>query len=256
MASSHLALAIDIGNTHTDIGLIDTKKLSCTGHTILGTADVALKLGPAIRLFLESDPAPETIVVSSVVTSLRPAVEKVIGSFTGVRLVWLGFHPLLPIEIEYENPAALGVDRIADCLYAHAAFPGKDQIIIDAGTTITVDFLRSGKRFLGGAIVPGILTQLKSLHKGTAELPEIRLRELCAGFPGTSTQGCISAGVRYSVAGGLNELVGQYKRAFGEQCIVLATGGTWEFTRELVDFPFIYNPDMTLIGTGLFGCPK
>jgi type III pantothenate kinase len=165
------------------------------------------------------------VIAGTVVSSLRAAVEEALGRFAGARLTWFRYHPGLPVSIEYEDPQALGVDRIADCLYAHAVYPGKDCIIIDAGTTITVDFLQGGAVFLG---------------------------ELAGEVPGTSTRECISAGIRFSVAGGINRAVRAYKEKFGGRCMVLATGGTWEFTKDFIDSDCTYNPDITLIGTALF----
>jgi type III pantothenate kinase len=244
-------IAIDIGNTHTDIGLVDTGTAACSCHTVLRTEEAERKISGALEPFFEGGGTTE-VIAGTVVSSLRAAVEEALGRFAGARLTWFRYHPGLPVSIEYEDPQALGVDRIADCLYAHAVYPGKDCIIIDAGTTITVDFLQGGAVFLGGAIMPGVLTQLRSLHKGTTELPEVALGELAGDFPGTSTRECISAGIRFSVAGGINRAVRAYKEKFGGRCMVLATGGTWEFTKDFIDSDCTYNPDITLIGTALF----
>src|SRR5690242_14333012 len=49
----------------------------------------------------------------------------------------------LPIQIIYSTPETLGLDRIAGACGAHALYPSKNCLIIDAGTCMTMDLMLS-----------------------------------------------------------------------------------------------------------------
>jgi type III pantothenate kinase len=155
------------------------------------------------------------------------------------------------VSVAYTNPCTLGVDRLANCLYSQAAHPGQNRIIIDAGTATKVDFFASGNEFAGGAILPGIATQLKSLHDYTSALPLLEPSTSAIEFPGTTTESAMTTGVLYGTAGALSFLVDRYRQKYGT-VPVLATGGAWKQVESLVTFEFEYVKDMTLVGTGLF----
>ncbi|MCX6934259.1 MAG: type III pantothenate kinase, partial [Verrucomicrobia bacterium] len=61
------------------------------------------------------------------------------------------------LSIGYREPTQLGTDRLAAALGARARHPGKNIIIVDAGTATTVTALRRDGHLLGGAWthVPG-----------------------------------------------------------------------------------------------------
>ena len=76
----------------------------------------------------------------------------------------------LPIAIDYDR-ARLGNDRIASAVGAHDAFPGRNLLVVDAGTAITLDLVDARGTFCGGNISIGIRTRLRALHDYTSRLP-------------------------------------------------------------------------------------
>jgi type III pantothenate kinase len=60
-----------------------------------------------------------------------------------VPVLWLDSHTPLPVINLYETPETLGYDRMAAVVAAHDQFPGKDILVIDAGTCITYEFVDS-----------------------------------------------------------------------------------------------------------------
>lgn len=248
-----LVLAIDIGNTNTHVGLVDCETLACLNPNGFPTKNV----GRCLAGFLESlvnnkkDAANLPVVICSVVNTIKDEIPRVLSSAGFKKALWLEHGKRFPVSVTYENVQTLGADRLADCLYGFAAYPGKSQIIINAGTAITVDFLKNGHEFCGGTIVPGLFTQLKSLHDSTSNLPAVELDETAAEFPGTSTKSSMTAGVTFGTAGALSFLAARYREQFGD-AIVLATGGSWKHVEKLVTFEYTYVPEMTVIGTGLY----
>ncbi|NLJ44913.1 MAG: type III pantothenate kinase, partial [Bacteroidales bacterium] len=76
----------------------------------------------------------------------------------------------LPFRNEYRTPETLGPDRIAAVAGAYYLYPGRNVLVIDAGSAVTYDFL-SGKSYKGGNISPGLNMRFKALHKFTDKLP-------------------------------------------------------------------------------------
>jgi type III pantothenate kinase len=251
-----LVLSIDIGNTNTHVGLIDCGALSCLVSDAFPTPEIQTRLLPSLvslaQTQKEYEPKRLPVALCSVVNDAKDPVSSMMDGWLFGPGQWLEWGRHLPFSVAYQNTRTLGPDRLANCLYGNAAFPGKNQIIIDAGTATKIDFLKNGSAFAGGAILPGITTQLKSLHQHTSALPLIANADAAdLEFPGTSTEACMISGVRFGTAGGLSFLVNRYRDLFGGDSIVLATGGAWKQVEKLVTFEFTHVKDLTLIGTGL-----
>jgi type III pantothenate kinase len=257
--SKQLVLSVDIGNTNTHTGLIDCDSITCTAADIFPTGEVRTRLIPSLLSLVQTktknDPQAFPVVLCSVVNDATAAISSLMSKWPFGPAQQLEWGRRFPITVAYQNTQSLGPDRLANCLYGNAAFPGKSQIIISSGTAITVDFLKNGSAFVGGAILPGISTQLKSLHTHTNALPLVNAVNADAAdleFPGTSTESGMISGVRYGAAGALTFLVNRYRELFGQGSIVLTTGGGWQSVEKLVMFDYTYIPQLTLIGTGLY----
>src|SRR6185369_15468778 len=77
----------------------------------------------------------------------------------------------LPVKNKYKTPATLGSDRLASVTGASKMFPGKNVLVIDAGTCIKYDFINAKKEYLGGSISPGLRMRFEALHNFTTRLP-------------------------------------------------------------------------------------
>jgi type III pantothenate kinase len=73
----------------------------------------------------------------------------------------------------YTTASALGSDRWAGLIGAHAAFPGEPLLIATFGTATTLEALRSDGTFVGGLIAPGWSLMMRSLGEHTAQLPTL-----------------------------------------------------------------------------------
>ncbi|MFX1763227.1 type III pantothenate kinase [Paraburkholderia sp. A1RI-2L] len=71
----------------------------------------------------------------------------------------------------YTTPDALGSDRWAGMIGAHAAFPDEPLLIATFGTATTLEALRADGTFEGGLIAPGWSLMMRSLGEHTAQLP-------------------------------------------------------------------------------------
>ncbi len=97
----------------------------------------------------------------------------------------------------YRDPAQLGSDRFATLLAAHHRFPSQALLVVTCGTATTIDALDSQGRFIGGMILPGLLTMAKSLAVNTAQLPEVNDAQVARQFADNTrdaiVSGCVTA---------------------------------------------------------------
>ncbi len=116
----------------------------------------------------------------------------------------------------------LGLDRALAAWVAGQTY-GWPTLVIDAGTALTLTGADS-QRLLGGAILPGLSLQMRSLDQGTAELPLGSLPESLPPAWATDTQGAIESGVIRGTVMGLCSLIETWLVQYPLTHLVL-TGG-------------------------------
>lgn len=180
------------------------------------------------------------IVIASVCDAARDTLSKRTSSSPEDRTIW--FECLatdFDLVLDVDHPDRVGVDRVAA---ASAAFSitGGDTVVIDSGTAVTVDLVRSPRSnsnnrpiFCGGAILPGLRLQSESLAGGTSNLPTVA--GLCNGvdapasdhqmLPGRNTEAAIHSGVLAATAGGIDRIVDIYRDQVPGEVFVISSGG-------------------------------
>jgi type III pantothenate kinase len=76
----------------------------------------------------------------------------------------------LNVKILYDDPNAVGADRIADAVAVQTTYGGP-ACVIDYGPATTFNALNSNGEYLGGAILPGIGVAAEALVTHAAKLP-------------------------------------------------------------------------------------
>lgn len=247
-----MRIAIDIGNTRLHIGLIDTQSLLCLHRVNIVLGKIEEDFLAVIKEFTKDI----NIEIEIMLSSCRKAEEQ----FCIDNLIKLGFrnispvvmHNDLPITFEYENREMLGRDRIANCLYAHAAFPFQDCIIVSAGTAVTIDIINQGTTFKGGVILAGLDTQLRALHEKTDLLPSLSIFSgIQFNLPGKSTNECMLSGTYFGLVGAIEKIVSEMLKIQPKSKLI-CTGGAWPLLMKRIAFEHAFLPDATLIGTAIF----
>ena len=77
----------------------------------------------------------------------------------------------MPIRNVYRTPQTLGRDRLAAAVGATVLFPGRNVLIVDFGTAVTIDLVTADATYRGGCISPGVQLRFGALHDHTAALP-------------------------------------------------------------------------------------
>ena len=158
-------------------------------------------------------------------------------NYPGIKEITLD---LVPLEGIYST---MGIDR-ALALWGAGITWGFPCLVIDAGTALTLTGASSDRQIVGGAIMPGLKTQLQSLERQTAALPFVKLPQELPPLWAMETTSAIESGVIYTVLAGLNYFIRDWYRKFPESQIIL-TGGD---AASLCDYVRVQYPD---IGTRL-----
>ena len=99
----------------------------------------------------------------------------------------------IPFTNHYKTKKTLGKDRIAAVAGGIKLQPGKNLMIVDIGTCMTVDFVDKEGNYWGGNISPGVNLRLRAMHQFTSSLPLIKAGQV-SNYLGLSTKEAIRNG--------------------------------------------------------------
>ncbi|MDZ7847381.1 MAG: type III pantothenate kinase [Owenweeksia sp.] len=155
-------------------------------------------------------------------------------------------HRPLPFKLKYKTPETLGLDRIALAAAAAHDYPGKNCLVIDAGTCLTYDFIDRERNYHGGAIAPGLKMRYQALHHFTARLPLVAHRaevELIGDSTETSIQAGVAGGIFYEVKATIEAYQMRYPGL-----ITVLTGGDYAAFEGLSKNGIFAAPEFLLHG--------
>jgi type III pantothenate kinase len=190
------------------------------------------------------------VILASVVPKLVPTFRR---AFSG-RLVEVSASlPELGFHFHYPKPSEIGTDRLAAAVAIHArgCYPA---IIVACGTATAFTVLDAKGRLCGGAIAPGLQTQLTALLGATAQLPKTSLEQPRRAL-GKSTQEAIRAGVMLNFQGGVKEIIRQLSNALPgrKKPHIILTGGNAHYLAGNLGLPFKLRPLLVLEGLHMIG---
>ena len=152
-------------------------------------------------------------------------------------------------DIQLSNlPDYFGIDRALACLAALHTIKNplkKDLLIADFGTILSITKLNSNGSILGGQLIPGFLTQLKSMEQNTKNLKVPKKYEIPTKDFLINTEEAILKGV-------INSLTSVIKSSFNPQKDILITcGGDSHFLTKSLETNkknIIYAPNLVMEG--------
>lgn len=206
-------LAIDIGNTRTKAAIFD-------GDTLV---DSTIEPGHYFPFLYHwcARYGYTSVIISSTIDYPEDVMQVLREKLPN--LLWLDAQTPLPITNLYETPETLGKDRIAAVVGAYTQCPGKDILVIDAGTAITYELIDAQGRYLGGNISPGVQMRFDALNHFTDKLPLVAAegRKLEIGKDTeTAIRAGVLEGVKHEMTGYITSLRAKYPGLF-----VFLTGG-------------------------------
>jgi len=247
-------LAVDIGNTHTVLGLFlegrILRKWRLTTRPNATSDEIEMRVRGLLDLAEPPVKHLRQAVLSTVVPSLdrswRKALERILpkGEVRSLNGSNCGF------PLEYLNPLQVGPDRLANALGVER-LGLTEAIVIDLGTATTFDVVRDGT-YLGGVIAPGIETGMLALVGRTARLPQVAI-EVPDLATGRTTEQALHSGLLLGHVGMMEYMVARIRQEERlPHARVLATGGWSQVLRGLTKVVDGYHPDLTLEGLEWF----
>jgi len=233
-----MKLVIDIGNTLSKVAVFD------------GTDIVELNTTQKISVeYFQNLLKSLQDIQSSIIAHVADIDEQIINYLASVlNLIVLSETTPLPFVNKYETPLSLGYDRIAAVAGASNIFPNDNVLVIDAGSCITYDFIKSGKEYMGGGISPGLKMRFSALNTFTGKLPLINSDlEKSVKLIGTDTKKSILSGVQNGILQEVDGIIDSYKMLFPGIKIVLS-GGNYKYFDKTLKNNIFATPNIVLRG--------
>ena len=163
----------------------------------------------------------DKVIVSSVITDSENLLDEI--SRLQCPVIRFDKSTPLPLEVNYRTPQTLGSDRIAAAVGAWSEAPGRNILVIDAGSAITIDFVSKDGKYNGGNIAPGIKMRLRALHEYTDRLPMVEKDGETPAI-GYDTETAIRSGVINGICHEIEGYINEFKQKYCD-VLVFLTGG-------------------------------
>jgi type III pantothenate kinase len=204
-----------IGNSRLHWAWFIGKKLCCAWDSAYLPATVVQQLAKCRTLSVpvELPKCCSHLYLASVV----PSQTALWQTYPNVHVITLD-----QVQLQGVYPT-LGIDR-ALALWGAGETWGWPVLVIDAGTALTLTGADANRCLIGGAILPGVSLQLKSLSQKTANLPLIDTGDVIPSRWAMNTSEAIQSGVIYTIIAGMRDFIEAWWQKFPDSCITL-TGG-------------------------------
>ena len=222
-----MILTIDVGNTHTILGIFKDDTLIFTSRIATDrnkTQDeFAVSIRSVLSLSNDLNGDIEGAIISSVVPQVSGHLEAAVKTLYNCPVFVVGPGVKTGLNIKIDNPAQLGADLVCVSVAALKKYP-LPSIVFDLGTATTISALTKNGEMIGGSILTGVNTALNALSQGTAQLPQISLNGAVSVI-GSNTIDCMRSGAVLGNACMIDGMIKRYKDILGKDTTVIATGG-------------------------------
>lgn len=245
-----MLFVIDVGNTHTVIGVFENHTLirDWRVHTDPGiTAD---EFHLMISFFYQEAGIKPNFIDKTVISCVVPPI---INMLTAYCQKYLNHLPLMVsarnvnISILYDNPTEVGADRLVNAVAAYQKYT-TSLIVIDFGTATTFDVISEKGEYIGGAISPGIGIAAEALFSRAAKLPRVEFQPPLRAI-GTNTADSMKSGILFGYAelvdGMVQRIQDEMRPAIPK---VIATGGIAGIMEGISKTIEKVEPELTLEG--------
>ena len=248
-----MVLLIDIGNTHTHLGLANRERV--IRQTDIATADWFRDEAVRRTKRFVGRRRVDGAAVCSVVPRATPLLCRAVKRVWNISALVLSAQTVRGVGIRYPRPETIGPDRLANAVAVRHHF-GSPSVVVDFGTAVTFDVVGAQGDYIGGIIAPGLAAMTDYLHEKTALLPKIRIREVGSAI-GKSTEQAMLIGAVHGYRGLIRELIAELKRELKVRRLpVVATGGYAKLIGARLPEITAVEPLLTLEGLRLVWSAK
>ena len=213
-----MLLTVDIGNTTVAVAGFSGEWPAFLRRLPAGREEGPWDWAAALRTLLAGEGPFRGAALSSVVPALTGPVADALACVTGGRVLTVGRDTPTGLPLGDYDGAALGMDRVVDCVAALARY----------------------------APPLAVSLSLDALSARAAQLPPVTLSPP-EGLVGTDTERCMRYGAIYGAAGAVEGIVARLEEQFGPLTVVL-TGGNGAYVRPLLRIPVVWEPMLTHLG--------
>ncbi len=173
-------LAVDVGNAHTVLGLVDDGVVGATWRVATDERWTADQWTVLLRGLLDGVGATlddlDGVALGAAVPAVLREWREVLGRHVGgVPHVVVGPGVRTGLPVLTDDPREVGADRIVGAVAAAHRFGGPAVVVGLGGTATTFDVLDAAGRYVGGAIAPGLQVASTALGRAGAQLREVEL---------------------------------------------------------------------------------
>ncbi len=220
-------LMVDIGNTHTVLGIFKNDHLEQHWRLASQFARTEDETWVVIDSFFKMESLEprqiDGVCISSVVPELTRIYRRMIEKYLSIKPMHISPDLNLGLDILYQDPYAVGADRICNAVAGKKKY-GVPLIVLDFGTATTFDCINENGDYLGGVICPGIESAAAILHQKAAKLPKIELL-----FPqrviGLNTEESMQSGIMFGSLKLIEGMIKMIKKELAGNPKIVATGG-------------------------------
>lgn len=248
-----MLLAVDVGNSHTVLGLYADRTLICDWRIKTDRKTTPDELACLLQSMFSLRGRTLAGITGLVIGSVVPPLDSV---WSEMAARYLHCQPLkisgrkmdTGIAVATDNPEEVGADRIINSVAAFSRYRSA-MIVVDFGTAITFDCVSEEGAYIGGAIAPGLGISFDALIGGTAKLPKVDISVPPAIAIGTNTETALKSGLIYGFAGMVEGLIGRIRKEFLPATPkVIATGGMAKLIAPFAPSIEAVEPLLTLEG--------
>lgn len=229
-------LVVDIGNNFFKLGIFENSNL------VFSFFDKNDKIDVEIEKIIHS----YSKITSALISNVSSVKINDILNKLNIKIYELDSTFIFPFKLNYKTPESLGNDRLALAAAATILYPNSNNLVIDAGTCITIDFINNNNHFMGGSISPGVKMRYDSLNHYTANLPLLK-NENNFNYPGDSTNASIHAGIIGGVSNEINGFIKQINSR-NDKVNVILTGGDAKILSKTLKITIFANQNFILEG--------
>ncbi|NBG65178.1 type III pantothenate kinase [Acidiluteibacter ferrifornacis] len=234
-----MKIIVDIGNTKLKFAVFEDQKLEYKSES------KAFQLAEWKKLF-------QTFPIDAyIISSVKGNYDDILNFLQNEceRGMVLSNQSLLPLTIDYETPETLGIDRLALAVAAVYKFPNSNTLVISCGTCITYNLITHDRKFVGGAISPGVHMRLKAMHHFTDKLPQIdwdgHLKSIL--LPKNTRDAMLSGAVNGALCE-LTEVINRYRQTFTRELNIILCGGDAKFFEKELKNSIFADSNFVLYG--------
>ena len=222
-----MILVIDVGNTHTVLGLF-------SGHSLVHSWRIATHMsrtedeyGIMLHNLFSYQKLSFTLVNGMIISCVVPPM---LNMILDMAVKYFQVQPLIVgpgiktgLPILLDNPREVGADRIVNAVAAYDRYK-QELIVIDFGTATTFDCISAKGEYLGGVIAPGLQISTEALYQRASKLPRVELHRP-KEVVGKNTVHSMQSGIIYGYLSLVDGLVERLIAELRFSPLTIATGG-------------------------------